>query len=61
MPWVRLKKSHVINTGKKLPIGKTMKFDLDYSRKLIDNGDAELYEGPLPPRKMKTDFFKPKK
>lgn len=59
MPWIRLLKSHIVN-GKKLPIGQTFKVDNEYASKILKTGRAELYTGPLPPKKMKTDFFKPK-
>lgn len=60
MPWIRLLKSHMVN-GKRLPIGQVFKVDNDYMTRILNTGDAELYIGPLPPRKMKTDFFKPNK
>jgi hypothetical protein len=38
---------------------------INYSKgpalKLIAEGKAEKYNGVYPPKKMKTDFFKPKK
>lgn len=61
MPWIRLLKSHMLNGTKKLPIGQVFKVDNEYADRLLNNGDAKLYTGPLPPRIMKTDFFKPKK
>lgn len=50
-----------MQNGKRLPMGKTFKVDKEYSERLINKGDAVLYNGPLPPPLMKTDFFKPKK
>ena len=47
-------------TGKKLPVGKLIKVDKAYAKQRIDEGVAVLYIGPLPPYKMKTEFFKPK-
>jgi hypothetical protein len=60
MPWIRLKKSHTLATGKKLPIGQVFKVDRYYADELIRAGGAEVYEGPLPPSKMRTDMFRPK-
>lgn len=60
MPWIRLIKSHTLFTGKKLPVGKLIKVDKSYAKERIDEGVAVLYIGPLPPHKMKTEFFKPK-
>lgn len=59
-PIVRLLKSYTLNTGKKQPIGKIFRRERKEAKMMIENGIAELYEGPFPPEKMKTSFFKPK-
>lgn len=58
--WVRLIKAHEIHTGERLPIGHLLNCTCGYGKDLIENKAAEAYNGPRPPRKIKTDFFKPK-
>lgn len=62
---VRFLKSHIIETGKKLPIGKITRRGRKEAARLIANKIAEEYNGPLnhtirTEDKMKTDLFKPK-
>lgn len=58
--WVRLLKSYVKENGKRLPVGKVVQFLNPKAEGLIRSGHAIEYTGPMPPKKMKTDFFKPK-
>ena len=57
-PHVRFLKSHVINTGTKLVIGQVCRRGRKEAKVLIEQGIAEKYNGPFPPKKMKTNFFK---
>lgn len=57
--WVRFKRSHIIK-GKRFCIGRVLKVTNDYADDLINAGLAEEYKGSFPPKKLKTDFFKPK-
>lgn len=57
---VRLLKSYVLNNGKKLPLGQVFRRRRIEAEEMIKNGVAEPYKGPLPPKKMKTNLFKPK-
>ena len=59
-PHVRFLKSYVTNAGKKLPMGQVCRRDRREAKILIEQGIAEVYSGPFPPKKMKTNFFKPK-
>lgn len=55
---VRFLKSYEMNTGKTLVRGQvTRRKEWKY---LLENNIAEEYKGPFPPKKMKTDLFKPK-
>ena len=65
---VRLLKSYVLRSGKKMPVGKVLPNRAPWeARKMIRDGIAEEYKGPRligrMPRihKMKTNFFNPKK
>lgn len=58
--WIRLLKSHTMNTGKKLSVGKVLNVRHLEGEKLIKDKTAEAYDGVFPPKKVKTDFFKPK-
>lgn len=58
--WIRLLKSHTMNTGKKLSVGKVLNVKRLEAIKLIKDKTAEEYNGKFPPRKVKTEFFKPK-
>jgi len=58
--WIRLLKSHTIFNGKKLPMGRVLRVTKEYGEPLIESKTAEVYSGSLPPKKIKTDFFKPK-
>lgn len=59
-PHVRFLKSWTTDDGKKLPIGKVTRRGRKEAKELIEKNIAELYHGPFPPKKMKTNFFKPK-
>lgn len=58
--WVRLKKSYQYGK-KKLPIGKGIRVTIEKGRELISNGIAYEHTEGFPMKKVKTDFFKPKK
>lgn len=58
--WIRLLKSYTMNTGKKLNVGKVLNVRRAEGEKLIKDRTAESYDGVFPPKKVKTDFFKPK-
>lgn len=57
---VRLLKSYVTPSGKRLPMGKIFRRRRNEAEEMILNGVAEVYSGPFPPKKMKTNFFKTK-
>lgn len=57
---VRLLKSYTLNNGKKLCIGYVVPRRRIEATMMIENKIAEEYNGPIPPKKIKTDFFKPK-
>lgn len=57
---VRLLKSWTMNTGKKLPKGQVVNRMRKEAEQLIKSGIAEEYKEGMPPKKIKTDFFKPK-
>lgn len=57
-PHVRLLKSYVTPSGKKLPVGQVFRRSRQEAKEMISNGVAEAYSGPFPPKKMKTNFFK---
>jgi len=57
-PIIRLLKSYTLNTGKKMPIGKIFRRERKEAKQMIENKIAEVYTGPFPPKKMKTNFFK---
>jgi hypothetical protein len=59
-PIVRLLKSYTLNTGKKIPRGQVFRRKRLEAEQMIKQGIAELYTGPFPPQKMKTNFFKSK-
>ena len=59
--WIRLLKSHILHTNKKLPVGRVLRVTREYGGELISKEVAEEYTGPIPPiEKLKTDFFQPK-
>lgn len=55
VPFVRLKKSYVMN-GKRLGPGKVFRTSRNKLNRLIDEGIGEQYEGPIPPVKMKLNL-----
>lgn len=57
--WIRLKKSYQ-SGSKKHPIGKVLQVTPELSRHLIKSGVAHEHTEGLPPKKVKTEFFKPK-
>lgn len=57
---VQLLKAYTLNTGKKLPRGKVFNRMRKEAEMMIENKIAVKYEGTFPPKKQKTDFFKPK-
>lgn len=59
-PHVRFLKGWTTENGKKLPIGKVTRRRRQEAKILIENNIAELYTGPFPPKKMRTNFFKSK-
>jgi endonuclease YncB( thermonuclease family) len=59
MTWVRLKKSYILN-NKKRPVGRCLRVTSDKAKEMVNEGIADLYDGPIPPKKIKTEFFKPK-
>lgn len=59
-PHVRFLKSYVTDSGNRLVIGQVCRRGRREAKILIENNIAELYEGPFPPKKMKTNFFKSK-
>ena len=57
---IRLLKSHVNCAGRKIPMGTVYRKRDKEAKELIELNIAEEYKGPYPPKKMKTNFFKPK-
>lgn len=62
---IRLLKSWVTETGKKIKMGTIMGATKDKMDELVNNGTAEEYTGKYQhvltrAQKLKTDFFKPK-
>lgn len=57
---VRLLKGYTLETGKRMPIGKIFRRRRKEAEEMIEKNIAEPYGGPFPPKKMKTNFFKPK-
>lgn len=57
--WVRLIKGCEVG-GKKYPIGRVLNVIPEIARRLKEDSKAQEYIGSFPPKKMKTDFFKPK-
>lgn len=58
--WIRLLKSYTMNTGKKLSVGRVLNVRRLQAEKLLKEKTAEEYTGNFPPKKIKTEFFKPK-
>jgi hypothetical protein len=59
---VRLLKSYTVVRSTrvvKFPIGKVMPRGRKEAERMIKENIAVEYSGPFPPRKMKTNFFKP--
>jgi hypothetical protein len=50
-----------MKTGKKLPVGRVFNVISSIGKNLIGEDIAVPYGGEFPPKKMKTEFFKPKK
>lgn len=62
MAWVKLLKSLENSLGKKLPVGTITNLSREKYKKAMAEKAAEDYNETLPPKKkVKTDFFKPKK
>jgi hypothetical protein len=59
--WIRLQQSYTTKAGKKLPVGRVFNVISSIGKQLISEDIAEPYNGVMPPKKMKTEFFKPKK
>ena len=59
-PIIRLLRSYTLDTGKKMPMGYVFPRGWKEAKQMIENNIAELYTGPFPPKKMKTNFFKSK-
>jgi hypothetical protein len=59
MTWIRLQKSHEFNK-KKYPVGQVLNVSTPIAKEMVEEGKADYYKGQLPPKKMKTEFFKPK-
>lgn len=57
---VRFLRTHVKENGKKFFMGQVCRRSRNEAKQLIENKIAEVYNGPFPPKKMKTNFFKPK-
>ena len=57
---VRLLKAYVLNTGKKIPAGQVFPRERKEAERMIKDKIAEPYTGKFPPKKMKTELFKPK-
>lgn len=61
MATVKLTKSYITSTGKKLPIGTIINVSRANYKHLMETKSAEDYKGDLPPKKKtETNFFKPK-
>lgn len=60
MMFIRLRKGYTIETGKRLVIGQVTRRKRKEAEHMIKENIAEEYRGPFPPKKIKTDFFKPK-
>ena len=56
---VRLLKSWS-NSMMKWPIGQVLNVSDGFGRRLIEKGIGIEYSGKMPPKKMKTNLFKPK-
>jgi hypothetical protein len=54
---VRLLKSYVMRTGKKMPMGAVFNRRRKEAEKMIVDGIAMAYQGGMPPKKMKTNLF----
>lgn len=57
---VRLRRSWTNEQGRKYPIGTVLQVFPTLGKELVNNGTAVDYNGEYPPRKEKTNFFKPK-
>ena len=58
---VRLLRSYITpDHGKFHPIGSVLRRTRKEAKQMIENKIAVEYNGPLPPKKMKTEIFKPK-
>lgn len=55
-PNVRLLKDYLTRKGKVLKRWKVVRRKRDEALEMIKNGVAELYTGPLPPKKMKINL-----
>lgn len=53
---IRLLKSYVLNTGKRMPVGKVFRRERKEAHKMIEDKIAEEYKGPFPPKKMKINL-----
>lgn len=57
---IRLLKSHINANGRRIPMGTVYRKADKEAKELIKQNIAEEYKGVFPPKKMKTNFFKPK-
>lgn len=48
------------NSVKSFPMGSIIRVQESFGNRLIENKIGEKFEGKLYPKKMKTNFFKPK-
>lgn len=55
-PIIRLLKSYILKSGKKMPVGKIFPRGRQEAKMMIENNIAELYTGPFPPKKMKINL-----
>jgi hypothetical protein len=57
---VRLLRAYRLNTGKLMPVGSVFNRMPKEALRMINYKIAEEYKGKYPPKKMKTEIFKPK-
>jgi hypothetical protein len=48
------------NSVKSFPMGSVIRVQDPLGKRLIENKTGEMFHGKLYPKKMKTNFFKPK-
>lgn len=57
---IQLKKAYKLKSGRIMPRGKVFNRMRKEAQEMIQKEIAEEYVGPYPPKKMKSEIFKPK-